>query len=76
MGRPESLDKRVRLNLEVGARTKERLVRLQLATEADSMTEVIRRALEVYEALVVAKVAGATLVLRRTGKPDERVTVL
>lgn len=38
-----------RLNLELDRRTKERIDKLQLDTEAASITEVIRRAVRLYE---------------------------
>jgi hypothetical protein len=54
--------------------TRERIERLRDATEADSLTEVIRRALAAYEVLVQARAAGAKLVIRE-GR-NEREIVL
>jgi len=55
----------VRLNLEISPGTKERLERLQAATEARSMTEVIAWALAVYEKLVNQEAEGSEVLIRR-----------
>jgi hypothetical protein len=56
---------KVRLSLELPERVRERLDELQHTAEADSITEVIRRALAVYDTIVTERVsAGATVVLR------------
>lgn len=52
MPRPPSTSPRVRLTLEVPLSVRERLDLLRGLTEADSSTEVIRRALIVYEKLL------------------------
>ena len=49
MARPSNGEKRVRLNLEFPERMRERLEVLRGITEADSVTEVIRRAVILYE---------------------------
>ena len=48
MGRPRQ-QKPFRLNLELSQVTNDRLIRLKVMTDADSKSEVIRRALEFYE---------------------------
>ena len=53
-----------RLNIELAARSRERLEKLRVTTEADSMTEVIRRALILYEELHQARTDGAAILLR------------
>lgn len=69
--KPES----VRLNLEVSPHVRERLERLREDTEAESLTEVIRRALAVYESL--AEVAGSTKrIIIRDKNGDERELLL
>jgi len=55
MPRPSSTESRVRLNLEVTVLVRERLDRLKELTEADSSTEVIKRALIVYERLLTCE---------------------
>ena len=49
MSRPSNGEKRVRLNLEFPERMRERLEVLRGITEADSVTEVIRRSVILYE---------------------------
>lgn len=46
---------KVRLNLDVSVAFRERLERVRVAAEADTMTEVLRRALIAYEALLENK---------------------
>jgi hypothetical protein len=65
MPRPASTEPRVRLNLEMSERVRERLDRVRDLTEADSITEVIRRSASVYEALLLMVTQGGKLVLRR-----------
>lgn len=64
-----------RLNLELPIAARERLERLMLDTEADSMTEVIRRALLLYEEVHHARVEGARLMLR-TGNVEREILIL
>lgn len=64
-----------RLNIELPLAARERLERLMIDTEADSMTEVIRRALLLYEELHHARVEGARLVLR-TGHVEREILIL
>jgi hypothetical protein len=64
--------KMTRLNLEVPESVRTRLEELRVLTEAQSMTEVIRRALAVYEFLVQEKSAGHRLIVDRG---TERVEV-
>ena len=65
MPRPSKKADTVRLNLEITQGTKERLDRLQEATEARSMVEAISRALAVYETLVREHEQGSDIVVRR-----------
>ena len=64
MPRPASTEPRVRLNIEVSDRVRGRLDRVKDLTEADSVTEVIRRSASVYEALLLMVVKGGKLVLK------------
>ncbi len=58
---------KTRLNLEVSKSVRERMERLKDETEADSLTEVIRRALAVYELLWDQRKDGWETVVRRNG---------
>mgnify|MGYP000623783180 CR=1 FL=1 len=73
MPRPASKEARVRLNLDLPERVRERLDRVKEMSEADSITEVIRRALSVYDELLTAtRDKGYTLVLRSADGKTER----
>lgn len=74
MPKPKSPEPRVRLNLEIPERVRDRLERLRLATDAESMTEVIRRSLAVYEVLVFAAQDGARITV--TDAEGERSLLL
>lgn len=62
MARPAT-EKKIRLNLDLTERVRERLERLREATEAESMTEVIRRALSIYDALIEIRQEGGKIVV-------------
>lgn len=52
---------KVRLNLEITEKTRERLEKIKAAIEADSITEVIRRMAIIYETLLDARKHGKIL---------------
>jgi len=60
-----------RLNLEMDERVHQKLVNLRDLTEADTMVEVIRRALAVYEFLWAKKREGRQLIVRGNGDEIE-----
>ncbi len=60
-------DESVRINLEVSPLVRERIERLKEKTEAESLTEVIRRALAVYETLLSISEDGRTVIVRGPG---------
>lgn len=64
---------KVRLNLEVAESVHKRVLLLQELTNADSMTEVVRRALKCYEFVVRAEHEGERLLLQRG---NETVTLV
>jgi hypothetical protein len=76
VSRPPSEGKRVRLNLELPERARERLERVRAATEAESSTAAICRALIVYEALLEAKAKGARLVIVHKNGREETLVLL
>ena len=65
----------VRLNLEVSPMVRGRLERLKDDTEAESLTEVVRRALAVYETLIGLATASHEIVIRDS-LGNEQVLVL
>lgn len=64
-------EKNTRLNLAIPESVRQRIEALQEATEAQSLTEVIRRALAVYEFLVKEKADGARVVSVKKGQTVE-----
>lgn len=67
MPRPKPED-RVRINLELSAETNRQLEALVERADAQTRTEVIRRALRVYDALLeIEEEGGSTTVERSNG---------
>ncbi len=63
---------KIRLNLEVLPIVKKRLDRLVGDSEADSMSEVVRRALSLYELVLKNRRRGGTLLFKSdTGVENE-----
>lgn len=65
MPRPASHEARVRLNLDLPVSVRERMDHVREMSEADTISEVIRRSLAVYEALLDLAHGGAKIVTRR-----------
>lgn len=64
--KPEDVAPKVRLNLELTPTVRARLDELQTLGEHDSLTEVVRRALALYDvALVETKTNGGKMFVRR-----------
>lgn len=63
---------RVRLNLEVSDIVKDRIDRLLKVTDAESMAEVIRCALSIYEIVVDTNACGGKVILRSPKAPSNR----
>lgn len=70
----QAKEDKTRLTLSIPTAVRERLEELQSATGAESMTEVIRRALAVYEVLIDARVLGEKVVVKT--KKGERELLL
>jgi hypothetical protein len=62
-----------RLNLEMTENVRQKLEDLRGLTEADSLAEVVRRALLVYEYLWDEKRTGGTLIIKKDDKEKELV---
>jgi hypothetical protein len=74
MARPPRNQPKTRLNLEMSEEVKRNLERLKTTTQADSLSEVFRRALAVYDFLWVSKMNGETAIVRtKDGKERELV---
>ena len=65
-----------RFNLELTNGAKKQLDDLQKLTEAASVTEVVRRALAIYDALAQHKSDGWEIILRKKDKDVEKVVCL
>ncbi|MGS1076456.1 ribbon-helix-helix protein, CopG family [Burkholderia gladioli] len=67
---------KVRLNLDMSVEVKEQIEALRDRMRADSMSEVIRRALAVYDFMLTQQEAGAIVVLRSSDGSDTRLPLL
>lgn len=76
MPRPRKDRDTSRLNLELTKQTRDRLEELRERSEADSLTEVIRRALAVYDAVLEHYGTGGKVLLRDKDGVDRQVLVL
>ena len=63
MPRPPRPSAVTRLNLELSTQTRTTLQRLQKRTDADSLAQVIRTAIVLYDTLLTRKEEGAKLLL-------------
>ncbi len=72
MSRPNRKVKKVRLNLELSPAVRERLDALQITTDADSLSEVIRHSLAVYEKLWEVVVNNDNMLIVRDSEGRER----
>lgn len=68
---PATKGERVRLNLAVTPQVKKRLEDLRSLSESETVTEVIRRALAVYEELILVKHEGGRVIIRSKDGEDE-----
>lgn len=73
MPRPAKKKEKTRLNLELSADARKRLEALQVATDADSMGEVVRRALSLYEMVTdeLGRKSSRLVVIRDDGSEVE-----
>ncbi|MEM7457140.1 MAG: ribbon-helix-helix protein, CopG family [Planctomycetota bacterium] len=63
--------KSVRLNLTLTPEAKKRLEKIQRETEADTLTEVIRKAIRLYEIAIERSQNGSRLVLKSDDSEQE-----
>lgn len=75
MPRLKKDEARTRLNLELPATVRERLETLRIETEADSLGEVIRRSLALYEMLWEQQKQGVKIIAR-DDKDGEKTVLL
>jgi len=72
MPRLASKEPKVRLSLELPERLRTRLEQLRGIAEADTITEVVRRALVLYDALLSAKNERSERIILRGADGAER----
>jgi hypothetical protein len=66
-----------RLTIDLTEPARERLEQLRATAEADTLTEVVRRALAVYEKLwSVQKRTGQVVIRGENGEPDRELVLL
>jgi hypothetical protein len=75
MGRLKRTEATRRLSLDMPESVRDRLERLREQTGADSLAEVIRRSLAVYELLWEQKAANAEIIVEKDGKKKTIVLV-
>ena len=61
---------RVRLSLDITPRVREQLTHLEKKTEAGSITEVVRRALALYDLVMEHQDEGGKLIFKHTDGED------
>lgn len=67
---------KVRLNLELTERVRDRLERLRSETEADTLVEVVRRALAVYDTLIASRENEEKLIIRSRDGAERELLVI
>ena len=67
---------RVRLSLDISPKVRDQLDLLERKTEAGSITEVVRRALSLYDLVVEHQGEGGKLIFRHSDGDDEVLLVL
>lgn len=68
--------KKTRLNLELAEGVRGQLESLRVRTEADSLAEVVRKALAVYDFLWTKCENGAELLVREPDGAESKVVIL
>ena len=68
--------KRKRLSLDLTPQVKARIEKLRDSTEAETITEVIRRSLATYELLCDAQAAGKSIVVRDPDGTDQTLLLI
>jgi hypothetical protein len=76
MPRPKKEEPTARLNLELSETVLNRLKGLQKRSEADSMTEVIRRALAVYDLLLAARESDHKTIIRTPDGTEKELVII
>ena len=74
MPKPKPTVTKLRMNVDVHPEVKAQIQDIQERTRADSMSEVLRRAVQLYDVLLQAQEANGTIVINpKQGVPREVV---
>lgn len=76
MARPARSSPKVRLNVEISEEMRKLLSDLQLRVQADSLSEVIRRSLKVYDFYTKEQEQGTKFYLKKQGEDPRELTIL
>jgi hypothetical protein len=72
----KSVGPKTRLNLEMTPAVRARLEDLRGRTQADSLAEVVRRALAVYDLVLETRASGGDLIIRSGDGREQSVVIL
>lgn len=75
MARPQRKTEKVRLSLELSHQVKRRLENIVVQSDADSMSEVIRHALAIYEVLIECRRNEEKVVIRSTDGSERELVI-
>ena len=76
MTRPVREVAKIRINLDMPLAVKDRITDIRDQTNADSMGEVIRRAVTVYDLILSEQALGNTVVIRSPSNGDKQIIVV
>ncbi len=76
MAKPTTTNERIRLNLAITPTVHDRLQRLRDMSESESITEVIRRAMAVYDLVLTHASEGGEVILRNPDGREETVRII
>ncbi len=74
--RPSRKNPKVRLNLDISVEVKEQIESIRDRTQADSMGEVVRRALSVYSYLLANQTQNSKIVIRSSDGEELQFFIL
>lgn len=73
MARPEKKLPKVRLNLDMPAEVKEKIEALRDVNGIENLSEVVRRALAVYELIMSEQEEGAAIVFKKKDGKEQNI---
>ena len=72
----KTTDERIRLNLAITPAVHDRLHRLREMSESESLTEVVRRAMAVYDLVLSHQNLGGDVVLKHLDGREESIRII